>query len=214
MRLALGTRGGPAGSRELAPGHKFVGEGPRDPEHLARLGHCVDEGALRVLGVCGKRSSWTPLSVVDVHSDVHKSVHTSQFLEILGPQQPGQSRSAKPRRRHVGAVPLRPGAPARSQWARPAPQGRPTCASSPLRRIPCSAPEGSMPAGRRRFALPVRLLLLSSSNRSGDVGDRDVASRQNPEDLPSDVALEAAHDFALGESFGRASGHVVLGGLM
>ena len=29
--------------RELAPGHQFVGESPGDPEHLARLGHGVDE---------------------------------------------------------------------------------------------------------------------------------------------------------------------------
>jgi hypothetical protein len=29
--------------RELAPGYQFVGEGPRDPGHLACLGHGVDE---------------------------------------------------------------------------------------------------------------------------------------------------------------------------
>jgi hypothetical protein len=80
--------------------------------------------------MCGMRLSWTPRWGVDVHSDVHKSVHTSRFLEFLEPRRPGQSRPAQPRRRHAGAVPLRPGATHEITMNVAGPQGRPGCASS------------------------------------------------------------------------------------
>jgi hypothetical protein len=33
---------------EVAPGEELVGEGPGDPEHLARLGHGVDDALFGV----------------------------------------------------------------------------------------------------------------------------------------------------------------------
>jgi len=40
--------------REFAPGHQFVCEGPGDPEHVACLGHGVDEALFE----CLKCAAW------------------------------------------------------------------------------------------------------------------------------------------------------------
>jgi hypothetical protein len=74
-----------ADDRELAPGHQLVGEGPGDPEQLARLSDRVDE----TLAVCGMWRAWTAACALDVHANVHanvhRCVHTWDFPKNLGP---------------------------------------------------------------------------------------------------------------------------------
>ena len=146
-----------------------------------------------------------PLSVVDVHSDVHKSVHTSQFPKFFAPERPGQSRDGAAeaptcRRRPLTARSL----PARTQWIWPAPRGRPGCASSPLRRfLDSPGQDPRWRTGRLRTAsasvwCPPRGILLrwwrplrgaSAFERwdalRTDEGDRDSVQRRWPTRAPA-----------------------------
>ena len=70
---------------ELAPGYQLVGEGPGDPEQLAGLGDGVDEAIVRCLWGADGVWSWTPRWAVDVHTNVHRNVHSWNFLKSLWP---------------------------------------------------------------------------------------------------------------------------------